>query len=188
MSGEGAQRSAHFPAIERKYGQPMAHWFEVMGAVAGQTYQQQMAFLQQQHGFSRTHANALVLYLRGSTSARRYATLDEYLAPFAPTQQGTARAILAAVVSAFPESEVVIAWNHPMLKVDGAFVLGISIHNAHILIGPWDTSVLERLRDDLKGLTVNKKTFRVPNDWAVDVELLRVIAGDRIAQIRSGAS
>ena len=162
----------------------MAYWFDVMKGLAGQTYQQQMSFLQEHHGFSRTHANALVLHTRGSTSAQRFATLDAYLAGCEPGQQATVRAIFSALQQAYPTSEVVIAWNHPMVKVDGQYILGVSVHTSHLLIGPWDSTVLERLRDRFQGLTLNKKTIRVPSDWAVDVDLLRDIAADRVEQIR----
>jgi len=31
-------RSEYFPAIERRYGQPISHWFSVMDEVEGQRY------------------------------------------------------------------------------------------------------------------------------------------------------
>ena len=74
MPKAGATRESHFPAIEKRYGEPMSHWHKVMARVAGKTYPEQMAHLQENHGFSKTHANALVMYTRGSLSARRHAT------------------------------------------------------------------------------------------------------------------
>jgi hypothetical protein len=40
----------------------------------GRTYDEQMALLQGDHGFSRAHANAVVMYTRGSTTSRRFST------------------------------------------------------------------------------------------------------------------
>ena len=59
-------RASHFPAIEKRYGKPMSYWFTQMKKVKGKKYPEQMAFLQEEHGFSRAHANALVQYSRGS--------------------------------------------------------------------------------------------------------------------------
>ncbi|MGA1594869.1 MAG: DUF4287 domain-containing protein, partial [Ilumatobacteraceae bacterium] len=50
-------RSEYFPAIERRYGQPMSHWFSVMEELADQRYPEQIAFLRENHGFSQAHAN-----------------------------------------------------------------------------------------------------------------------------------
>ncbi|MGA0980398.1 MAG: DUF4287 domain-containing protein, partial [Candidatus Nanopelagicales bacterium] len=84
-------RASHFPAIEKRYGKPMSYWFTQMKKVKGEKYADQMAFLQEKHGFSRAHANALVLYLKGSTSSRRYETFDEYLATLDETKAKTIR-------------------------------------------------------------------------------------------------
>ena len=66
------QRASHFPAIEKKHGQPMSYWFGVMAELEARKYPEQMAYLQENHGFSRAHANALIMHSRGSTSSRRF--------------------------------------------------------------------------------------------------------------------
>ncbi|MFM7694979.1 MAG: DUF4287 domain-containing protein, partial [Actinomycetota bacterium] len=73
-------RSRHWPAIEAKHGQPVEHWLDRVRGVESGRHVDQMALLQEGHAFSRTHANAVVQYARGSTSARRFADLDGYLA------------------------------------------------------------------------------------------------------------
>ena len=148
-----------------------------MKKVAGRKYPEQMAFLQNEHGFSRAHANALVQYSRGSASARRYATVDDYLAEHDDVKQRTARSILGAITQAFPDAQVVIAWNQPMVKIDGKYVFGMGIFARHILIAPYDSSVIERFRDQLSGYSINKKTIKVPVDWQVDSQLLEEMVG-----------
>ena len=167
-----SDRAAVFPAIEKRYGKPMSYWHREMKKVAGRKYPEQMAFLQDEHGFSRAHANALVQYSRGSTSARRYATVDDYLTQHDEVKQQTARSILGAITQAFPDAEVVIAWNQPMVKIDGKYVFGIGIFARHILIAPYDAAVIADFRDRLAGYELNKKTIKVPVDWQVDGKLL----------------
>jgi uncharacterized protein YdhG (YjbR/CyaY superfamily) len=176
-------RASYFPAIEKKHGQPMAYWFEQMDEVADRTYPEQVAFLKENHGFSQAHANALVMYCRGSKSARRYDTLDDYLGPFDEIKRATVRAILDAVTAQHPELETVIAWNQPMLRLHGQYVFGVSVLTGHLLIAPWGADALERLRPRLAGYKVNKKTIQVPVDWVPDEALLRDLVAPRIAEI-----
>ena len=168
-----SDRTSYFPLIEKRYGKPMTFWHKEMKKVAGKKYPEQMAFLQDEHGFSRAHANALVQYSRGSISTQRYKTVDDYLAEHDAIKQKTAGAILASIMESFPGAEVVIAWNHPMVKIDGKYVFGVSIHSNHILIAPFDAEVIEQFRDRLTDYSLNKKTIKVPVDWNVDGELLR---------------
>ncbi len=169
---DSSDRAAHFPAIEKRYGKPMSYWFTQMKKVKGEKYADQMVFLQEQHGFSRAHANALVLYTRGSTSSRRYETFDDYLATLDATKAKTMRAIFAALTAKFPKAEVVIAWNQPMLKQDGRYLFGAGAQKEHILIAPFDADIIDQFRPRLEGYHVNKKTIRVPADWKVDKKLL----------------
>lgn len=165
-------RASYFPAIEKKYGQPMAYWHEQMIGIKDLRYPEQMAWLQDNHGFSRTHANALVLYSRGSTSSRRYDTFDGYLAAVDVTQAATLRSIFACIQGAYPDLDLVIAWNQPMLKRGGDYIFGAGVTKAHILIAPFDTEVLDDFRPRLTDFHVNKKTIRIPSDWLVDCGLL----------------
>ena len=71
-----------------------------------------------------------------------------------------------------PEFELVIAWNKPMLKNGDRYIFGCSALKNHLLIAPWNAKVLNKLRNELAGYKVNKKTVQVPVDWKVDEKLL----------------
>lgn len=167
------ERADAFPAIEKRYGKPMSHWHREMKKVAGKRYPEQMAFLQEEHGFSRAHANALVQYSRGSISSRRYDTVDDYLVEHDAVKQQTVRSILSVITKAFPDAEVVIAWNQPMVKLSGRYVFGLGVFAKHILIAPYNSEVIDGFRERLSSYDVNKKTIKVPVDWEVDSILLR---------------
>ena len=181
-------RSSYFPAIEKRYGQPMSYWFDRMKEISDRKYAEQIAYLREEHGFSQAHANALVLYSRGSTSSRRFETLDDYLAGQDAQKQRTVRAILASLQKSFPALELVIAWNQPMLKYQGAYVFGLSVLKEHLLIAPFDAQVLDDLAPRLAGYQVNKKTVRVPVDWKVDSALLRDMVKPQIARLKAEAA
>ncbi|SBV37228.1 conserved hypothetical protein [uncultured Stenotrophomonas sp.] len=52
--------ASYFPSIEKNYGKPVAHWFEVLDAVRDRKHLEQVAFLKTEHGMGHGHANALV--------------------------------------------------------------------------------------------------------------------------------
>jgi uncharacterized protein YdhG (YjbR/CyaY superfamily) len=176
-------RTRHWPAIEARYGRPISDWLELMAERAGQRYPQQVAFLREEHGFSQAHANAVVMYARGSMSAQRFATLDDYLAAAEPTGAATVRSILEGLVARHPGTTVEIAWNQPFLTLTGRRLFSVGVLTGHLLAAPGSVEVLDAFRDRLEqehGLVVNRKTFRLPLDWEIDETLLdAIVAAER---------
>ena len=183
MPPQDPSREAHFPAIEKRYGEKMAYWFKVMASLEGKKYPEQVAHLKESYGFSQAHANALVMYSRGSTSSRRFETPSDYFKTLNPQQRKTVKAIFSAVTAKYPELELVIAWNQPMLKLDKKYIMGVSVATNHILIAPFSTQVLDAFRPKLKNFRVSKKTFAVENDWQVDAKLLQAMAKSTMAEV-----
>ncbi len=163
----------------------MSYWFEVMSQIGDRKYADQTAYLREDHGFSQAHANALVLYSRGSTSSRRYASFDGFLAPLDEPKQKTVRAIFDSIMAAYPDLELVIAWNQPMVKLNTHYVFGVSVAKNHITIAPMGDGIIEDFNDRLTDYKVNKKTIQVPVDWKIDNNLLRDMTAARLAQITS---
>lgn len=182
MARTSGDRSQHFPAIERKHGQPVSYWLEQLAALGEAKYADQLAFLREGHGFSQAHANAVVMFARGSTTTRRFSGAEDYLARLAPETATTIRAIFASIADRYPESEVVIAWNQPIARVDGHYVMGVSVATRHLTVNPWSRTVLTAMADRLMGLTVNKHTFCVPLDWQVDAILIHDMVAHRLAE------
>ena len=56
--------ASYFPSIEKKYGQPIAHWMEELTKVADEPHMTQVDFLKTEHGLGHGHANALVAAFR----------------------------------------------------------------------------------------------------------------------------
>ena len=165
-------RAAHFPAIEKKHGKPVSHWLKLIADLGDAKYPEQIAFLRERHEFSQAHANAVVMYARGSTSSKRFANPLEYLASIGPVKARTIRAIIAAIRKKHPHLELVMAWNQPMLRDGKRYVFGMSASTNHLLIAPWNAKVLKSLSAKLTSYEVNKKTVKIPVDWKVDAALL----------------
>jgi uncharacterized protein YdhG (YjbR/CyaY superfamily) len=165
-------RAAHFPKIEARYGQPMKYWFGVMKEIADRKYPEQVAYLKEEHGFSQAHANALVMYSRGSKSSKRFDDFAGFLKKHDAVKQKTVRRIFQVIKKKYPKLELVIAWNQPMLKLGTSYLFGVSISKNHILIAPFNSKVLQSMEKELLDYKVNKKTVQVPVDWKVDQKIL----------------
>ena len=186
MAISDGDREKFFPAIEKKYGEKMAYWFAAMAKLKGKKYPEQIAYLRENYGFSQAHANAVVMYSRGSTSSKRHTTPAEYFKNIDPKQAKKVREIIKLIKGKFPELELVIAWNQPMLKSGKEYVFGASVATQHILIAPWG-NVLKNFApkfEKLEGVRVNKKTIAIPNDWEVDVKLLQSMIAARLKEIK----
>lgn len=183
MATQSGDRSAFFPAIEKKYGQPMTYWFGRLKDLDQEKYPAQIAYLRQEHGFSQAHANAVVMSHRGSSTSKRFTSLTGYLEPHDAVKKKTVKAIFKAIQVKYPEMKVVIAWNHPMLKLGDDYILGVSVLKNHILIGPWGDGIIGKFAPKLSEYKVNKKTIQVPVDWDVDAKLLVAIAKTRVGQL-----
>ena len=168
-------RESFFPKIEKKHGQPMKYWFQVMKEISDWKYPEQIAYLKEEHGFSQAHANALVMYSRGSKSSRRFETLEDFLRNESTEKKKTIKSIFGVIQRKYPKSELTIAWNKPMIKVNDKYVFGVALATNHILLAPFDTSILEKLKPQLSDYKVLKKTIQVPIDWKVDEKLLLAI-------------
>ena len=177
-------REAHFPAIEKRYGEKMSYWFKVMKEIKGDKYPQQIAHLRENYGFSQAHANALVMYSRGSTSSRRHDTPTDYYKTVDPKQATTMRKIFKTIQTKYPKTELVIAWNQPMLKLGNDYIFGATATKKHILMSPWSSDVLADFADRLEHLELKKKTIGVPNDWKVEEKLILDMVKARIAELK----
>jgi len=183
MADASGDRSNYFPAIEKKHGEKIQYWIKMLKDLESTKYPEQIAYLRENYGFSQAHANALVMYVRGSTSSKRVSTPAEFFKGIDPVARKTAKLIFSAITEKYPDLELVVAWNQPMLRQGKDYIIGISVANNHITINPFSGNVLEQCSKRLSKYVVNKKTFQVPLDWKVDFILLHSIAKARLAEL-----
>ena len=184
MAPKDPSREAHFPSIEKKYGHTMSYWFSVMKDLEADKYPEQIAYLRENHGFSQAHANALVMYSRGSLTTRRFETPTQFYQSIGKDQAKTMRTIFKVITTKYPKAELVIAWNQPMVKIDGHYIFGASASSKHISISPWSTDVIAAFAHKMTDLVLTKKTIGVPNDWDVDTKLILALVKARLAECK----
>ena len=184
MAEKDSSREKHFPAIEKKYGEKMAYWFKVMKEIKDEKYPQQIAHLRENYGFSQAHANALVMYSRGSTTTKRHETPAAYYKTIDPQQAKTIRAIFKLITTKYPKLEHVIAWNQPMVRIGTAYIFGMSASKNHISFNPFSKDVLDQFIDEMDDLRVSKHTVAVPNNWKINEKLILKLVKARLAEIK----
>ena len=162
----------------------MTYWHDQMKLIKDLKYPEQIACLRENHGFSQAHANAVVMSHRGSSTSKRFTSLTGYLEPHDAQKKKTVMAIFKAIQSQYPEMKVVIAWNHPMLKLGDDYILGVSVLKNHILLGPWGDGIIAKFAPKLKDYKVNKKTIQVPSDWDVDAKLIQAMIKASLANLK----
>ena len=52
--------ASYFPSIEKTYGEPIAHWIDVLQRAGPLKHGELVSLLQSQHAMGHGHANALV--------------------------------------------------------------------------------------------------------------------------------
>ena len=55
--------ASYFPSIEKTYGQPIAHWEQVIRAAGALKHMELVSLLKTEHGLGHGHANALVAWV-----------------------------------------------------------------------------------------------------------------------------
>jgi len=55
--------ASYFPSIEKTYGKPISHWFEVVKKAGPLKHMELVSVLKTEHQMGHGHANAVVAYL-----------------------------------------------------------------------------------------------------------------------------
>lgn len=65
MPAEGKAKgpASYFPSIEKKYGQPIAHWLHLAAQRKDSKHMEIVAWLKTEHGLGHGHANAIVAHV-----------------------------------------------------------------------------------------------------------------------------
>lgn len=128
----------------------------------------------------------------------RYANVDEYYATLEPVKSKLIADICEVAQQAHPELKLKIAWNQPVLCLDGTwvaeryglkkapadqYVAGMSSATNWLLYNPFSKHVMQAFAPRFSKLHAGLHTFRVPLDWQIDEQLIVDLIDARLAEI-----
>lgn len=58
--------ASYFPSIEKTYGQPIAHWLDILNQAGPRKHMELVSLLKSEHQLGHGHANALVAHFLAS--------------------------------------------------------------------------------------------------------------------------
>jgi uncharacterized protein YdhG (YjbR/CyaY superfamily) len=92
-----------------------------------------------------------------------------------PEHQTILRNLIDWTLQEFPELDLEIKWNQPMLLDHGTFILGFSVATNHFNIAP-EKQILDRFETEIKqDYVLKKKLFSIKWNQDINYHLLRVI-------------
>lgn len=54
--------ASYFPSIEKKYGQPVSYWLELVSGLTNMKHMEMVNWLKNEHNLGHGHANAVVAH------------------------------------------------------------------------------------------------------------------------------
>ena len=121
---------------------------------------------------------------RGSAAKGNVApkNVDEYLAGVPEPARSTLSRVRAVIRSAVPpETTEAISYRMPTFRYKGP-LLGFAAFPNHCSLYPMSPSVIEALKNELKGFHTSKGTIRFPVDKPLPAALVKKLVKARIAQ------
>lgn len=122
--------------------------------------------------------------------ASKYANLDEYYAALDAGKVDLMKRVFDLVMAEFPDMKAKIAWNQPVLYLDGAkfggsinYVSAMDSATNWLLYNPFSPAIMTEFADRLSGYHTGTRTIRIPLDWEPDRELLIDLTKARLAEI-----
>jgi uncharacterized protein YdhG (YjbR/CyaY superfamily) len=108
--------------------------------------------------------------------------VDEYLAGVPEPARSTLIKVRAAIRSAVPaEATEAISYQMPAFKYKGRPLLWFAAFSNHCSLFP-TASVIEAIKNELKGFSISKGTIQFPVDKPLSAALLKKMVKLRIAQ------
>ncbi len=108
--------------------------------------------------------------------------VDEYVAGVPEPARSTLTKVRAAIRSAMPaEATEAISYRMPSFKYKGRPLLWFAAFSNHCSLFP-TASVIEAIKNELKGFSISKGTIQFPLDKPLSAALLKKMVKLRIAQ------
>jgi uncharacterized protein YdhG (YjbR/CyaY superfamily) len=112
------------------------------------------------------------------------AEIDKYLRGVDEPKRETLQALRGTILEIVPEAEEGISYRVPAFRVHGRVVAGFAAFKDHLSYLPFSGSVLDQLRNELRGYTMTKSSLHFPIDRPLPEALVKKLIATRLDEIR----
>jgi uncharacterized protein YdhG (YjbR/CyaY superfamily) len=120
-----------------------------------------------------------------SPSARKAATIDEYLAGVKGDRRTVLVKLRKTIRSIVPKAEECISYGLPAFRVEGKVIAGFSATTKGCSYFPFSGSTLQTISGDLEGYDRTKSALHFTPDAPLPVALVRKLIRTRIDELRA---
>jgi uncharacterized protein YdhG (YjbR/CyaY superfamily) len=113
----------------------------------------------------------------------RPASVDEYLARFAPPRRAALDELRDTIRAAAPGAEESIAYEMPAFREHGRFVESYAAFRDHYSLFPASAVVIDELGDEIRPYLSGKGTIRFPMTAAIPTHLVARIVEIRVREV-----
>ncbi|MBP9738389.1 DUF1801 domain-containing protein [Candidatus Saccharibacteria bacterium] len=100
--------------------------------------------------------------------------IDQYLVKVSEPQKSELERIRKIVIQAVPEVEETISYGMPVFKLNGKYVIGMSVFKNHMSVFP-GSEPIEEFKKDLKDFKTSKGTIQFTVENPLPEKLLKEI-------------
>lgn len=109
--------------------------------------------------------------------------LEAFVARAPQPHQSLLRELLGLLQREFPQLEASIAWNVPHFRLGKDYVLGVDVLKKALWLHPWSEEILRNIEPALEGYHTTKRSFQLPIDHPLNVDLVREVVAMRLAEL-----
>ncbi len=110
----------------------------------------------------------------------KYDSIADYFASLPADQSQHITSLVNFVAQSYPQLELVIAWNQPMFKLDGKYLLGFMPTKKHTNLLTVSDTAITQLAPELATFKHGTRSISLPFDWVIDPGLI-----ERVVQLRT---
>lgn len=109
--------------------------------------------------------------------------LEAFVTRAPEPHQSLLRELLGMLRREFPELEASIAWNVPHFRLGKDYVLGIDVLKKALWVHPFSEDLIRDIQPELEGYHTTKRSFQLPIDQPLNIELVREVVTRRLAEL-----
>jgi uncharacterized protein YdhG (YjbR/CyaY superfamily) len=113
----------------------------------------------------------------------KFGSLEELYVSLPDDQRLAMQNLVLKTAQAFPNLELVLAWNQPMFKLADKYILGFMPTKKHINLLTVSDTAITKLGDDLVGYRHGTRSISLPFDWEFEKSLLEKVLQLRIEEL-----